>query len=147
MKIILKIALLSIVLGLVGCATKPQKISGAYVSPFKYRNHDCEQIAEELHYVSRKTEELYSSLKNEAGKDTAQAAGFTALGFFTLGLGWLGLATLEGGDGAEAVEYANLKGEFNALRRASLDKRCNLDTLPENYEDIGKPGESKPSAE
>jgi len=54
------------------------------------------------------------------------AGGFTTLGFFTFGLGWLGLATLEGGDGPESYEYANLKGEYDALRWAATEKKCEL---------------------
>lgn len=74
---------------LAGCASDPNKIGGTYVSPYKYRAYDCDQIILELDYVSRRAEQLYTSLKGEAKKDQAQAGGFTALGFFTLGLaGW-----------------------------------------------------------
>jgi len=111
---------------LAGCASDPNKIAGTYVSPYKYRAHDCDQIILELDYVSRRAEQLYTSLKSEARKDQAQAGGFTTLGFFTFGLGWLGLATLEGGDGPESYEYANLKGEYDALRWAATEKKCEL---------------------
>lgn len=111
---------------LAGCASDPNKIGGTYVSPYKYRAYDCDQIILELDYVSRRAEQLYTSLKGEAKKDQAQAGGFTALGFFTLGIGWLGLTTLEGGDGPESYEYANMKGEYDALRRAATEKKCEL---------------------
>tara|TARA_B110000879_G_C11066450_1_gene468856 strand:+ start:789 stop:1124 length:336 start_codon:yes stop_codon:yes gene_type:complete len=39
---------------------------------------------------------------------------------------WPTLFALEGGDGAGAAEYAQLKGEFNALRQNSVEKRCGL---------------------
>jgi hypothetical protein len=37
---------------------------------------------------------------------------------------WPALLFLEGGDGPEATEYANLKGEYEALRENSVSKKC-----------------------
>lgn len=39
---------------------------------------------------------------------------------------WPALLFLEGGDGPEATEYAQLKGEYEALRQNSVQKRCGI---------------------
>ena len=42
---------------------------------------------------------------------------------------WPTLFFLEGGDGPEASEYTQLKGEFEALRINSVQKKCEIDAL------------------
>ena len=42
---------------------------------------------------------------------------------------WPTLFFLEGGDGPEASEYTQLKGEFEALRTNSVQKKCEIDAL------------------
>ncbi len=112
----LQITLVSTVL-LLGCATNPDKMEAAYVSPLKYKDYDCEQIAEEMDYVSQRTTRLHQKLKKENTNDKWQmAAGLI--------LFWPVLFALEGGDGPEATEYSQLKGEFEALRTNSTQKRC-----------------------
>ena len=37
---------------------------------------------------------------------------------------------LEGGDGAEAAEFARLKGERDALEQAAVQKSCSLTEIP-----------------
>ena len=39
---------------------------------------------------------------------------------------WPALFFLEGGDGASAAEYSRLKGEFEALEQASIQKSCGI---------------------
>jgi hypothetical protein len=39
---------------------------------------------------------------------------------------WPALFFLEGGDGADAVEYRRLRGEYEALQKVSVQKRCHL---------------------
>ena len=40
---------------------------------------------------------------------------------------WPTLFFLEGGDDPEAAQYADLKGEFEALRQASVQKCCEIE--------------------
>lgn len=107
---------------LAGCATQPKDIPAAHVSPLVYKDYDCDQISQEMRRVSLRTNELYTSLKNEADSDAAQM-GVGAIIF------WPALFFLEGGDGPEAQEYARLKGEHNALEEAAIQKRC---AIPED---------------
>lgn len=102
------------------CASNPNKIDAAYVSPLKYKDYNCDQIAVEMDYIGQRTNVLYHRLKKERQKDNAQ------MGVGLL-LFWPTLFFLEGGDGPEAAEYAQLKGEFNALRTNSVQKECNID--------------------
>ena len=49
---------------------------------------------------------------------------------WAMGLGmvlfWPALFALDGGDGPEATEYAQVKGEYEALRQNSVEKSCNI---------------------
>jgi len=102
---------------LAACATPPEKIAKAYVSPLQYKDYDCDQIAMETDRVSRRVQNLNTSLKKTASDDSAQMAVGMIL-FFPA------LFFLEGGDGAEAQEYARLKGESEALQTAAIQKKC-----------------------
>ena len=110
------IASLSIVVAS-GCASKPTEIQPQYVSPLQYQSYDCDQVSGELGRISRKTTQLFSQLDKAASNDQAQMA-------IGLVLFWPTLFLLEGGDGPEAAEYARLKGEFDALEQAAIQKKC-----------------------
>jgi hypothetical protein len=75
----------------VGCATSPDKIDAAYVSPLKYKDYDCDQIAMEMDYIGNRTTKLYQRLKNESDADSWQMG-------IGLVLFWPTLFALEGGD-------------------------------------------------
>lgn len=103
-----------------------------------YTNHDCEQIVGEAAHINRRLGELYSSLKKKADNDAVQ------MGIGLL-LFWPTLFALEGGDGPEAVEYSRLKGEYEAIRQASIAKKCPLDSIPafKSPEDFKKEQEAQ----
>lgn len=109
-----------LILLLNACATSPDKIDSAYVSPLKYQTYDCSQIGQEMDYVGQRTTKLYQSLKKESDNDNLQMG-------IGLILFWPALFFLEGGDGPGVAEYAQLKGEFEALRKSSITKKCLLD--------------------
>lgn len=102
-----------------GCASSPDKIDAAYVSPLKYKDYDCDQVAMEMDYVGQRTTKLYQRLKAERTADNWQMG-------VGLVLFWPSLFLLEGGDGPEAAEYAQLKGEYEALRDVSVSKKCGI---------------------
>ena len=116
---------------LAGCATNPNKISASYVSPVTYKNYDDDQIIMEMDHVSRRSGELYNSLKSESSKDTAQMA-------VGLILFWPTLFFLEGGDGPEAAEYARLKGQYEALRTVAVQRKIGAELLPASPEEVVK---------
>ena len=128
--------LLIIIAGIVGtlltaCATHPDKMQAAYVSPVEYQNYSCEQISMEMRYVSQRATELYGTLDKEAGNDSAQMA----LGLI---LFWPALFFLEGGDDARAAEYSRLKGQRDALERAAIQKQCDPAMIPK-FEEPKRP--------
>jgi len=105
------VRLLTIIVGvlvLAGCATDPKKIQAAYISDLQYRDYDCNQLAAETARVQRGVDRLRASLKKTADDDFAQMA-------VGLVLFWPTLFFLEGGDGPQAQEYAQLKGQAKAI--------------------------------
>ncbi len=100
-----------------GCATRPEKISAAYVSPLQYQTYSCSQIGQELVRVNRKILELTSSQQKEADKDAV------ALGV-GLVLFWPALFFMMGDDKKD--ELARLKGEYEALERLAIEKNCDI---------------------
>lgn len=102
-----------------GCASNPDSINAAYVSPLKYASYDCNQIAQEMGYLEQRTNTLYQNLRRKRQNDN-----------WAMGLGmvlfWPALFALDGGDGPEATEYAQVKGEYEALRQNSVERSCNI---------------------
>ncbi len=131
---------LAVSIAVVGCATQPEEISSTYVSPFRYKDYDCEQIFEEMDYTSHRTAALYQSLDKKADDDAAQMG-------IGLILFWPALFFLEGGDGPQAVEYSNLKGEFEALRQTGVKKKCSSANFPPSPEEIVADAAEKKKAE
>lgn len=123
---------------LTACASNPDKIDAAYVSPLKYRDYDCDQIALEMDYVGQRTTTLHQRLKDQRTADNWQM-GIGLLVF------WPTLFLLEGGDGPEAAEFSQLKGEFQALRTTSVNKKCGIES--KSPEEIIKEAEEKDKAE
>ncbi len=105
---------------LAACASQPEEIGTSYVSPVHYKNFDCEQLNLEAERVSRRAFELHASLKDTADTDEAQMG-------IGLILFWPALFFLEGGDGAEAMEYARIKGERDAIEKRSIEQKCAIE--------------------
>ena len=59
----------ALVATLSACASNPNKLDAVYVSPLKYQEHDCSQIALEMDHVTNRTTTLYHRLKKERKKD------------------------------------------------------------------------------
>ena len=104
---------------LVGCATAPEKLGTTYVSPLQYKDYTCDQIGMEMQRVSRKVAELRGTLDKDASNDAAQMG-------IGLILFWPALFFLEGGDGVNAAQYSQLKGEFEALEQVAIQKDCGI---------------------
>ena len=114
-----RLAILLTTVFIVSCATNPNKITSAYVSPMQFSNYDCDQIALEQANVERRVAQLYNTLAAEAKGDRWQ-----------MGVGmvlfWPTLFALEGGDSPAAGEYALMKGQYQALQTASVQKKCGI---------------------
>ncbi len=136
---ILPITALTAATLLAGCASNPNDINASYVSPLKYATYDCNQIAQEMGYVEQRTNVLYQNLQRKRTNDN-----------WAMGLGmvlfWPALFALDGGDGPEATEYAQVKGEYEALRQTSVEKRCNINMQsPDDILDAARRAEREQS--
>ena len=112
---------LPIVILLVGCAFNPDRINAAHVPPSKYENHSCDRLAKEIGDVGQKTADLYPQLKKENRKDNYKIAGAWLI-FSPL------ILALDLGSGPATSRYAQLKGEFEALRQNVTQKNCGFET-------------------
>lgn len=101
------------------CATDPNKIAASYVSPLKYEGYDCQQIAVEQAGIEERTNVLYHNLKGRNNSDK-----------WMMGVGllvaWPALLFMKGNNSAENAEYAQLKGNYDALQHTAIEKRCGL---------------------
>ena len=106
---------LGVALTLSACATHPNNISASYVSPMNYANYTCPQLGEENRRVAAKVDELTANQRTRANNDTAA---------MTVGLliFWPALFLLANGDQKE--ELSRLKGEYDAIQQAGIQKEC-----------------------
>jgi hypothetical protein len=109
---------ITVVAFIAGCSTAAKDITPTYVSPAQYSNYDCEQVRAELIRVSGRVNEMTGKLdKNRENDNLTTTAGVL--------LFWPALFFL-GGTKEQEAEYAKLKGEYNALEQASIQKKCAL---------------------
>ena len=110
MKISAYLAVCSTLL-LAGCfnmPTPPSQISSSYTSSLKYEDYPCSRLAPELNSLSRRENQLVVAQEQRISSSGVQAF-------------WLGYGT---GDGIEASELANVRGETEAVRKAMDIKQC-----------------------
>lgn len=107
---------------LIGCATQPEEMAAAYVSPTQFKGMNCEQLSEELQRISGREIELHHQLKKLADDDEVQMG----VGLILL---WPTLFFLEGGDSVQAAEYSRLKGEGNAVEKLMVRKQCSKELM------------------
>lgn len=103
-------------LALSACASNPDKISAAYVSPLAYQGYNCNQIGTEIIRISNRVSEVTGQQRSAANKD-AWAMGIGLVVF------WPALFFLAGG-GDKKDELARLKGEYEALQVVANEKEC-----------------------
>lgn len=99
-----------------GCATHSDSISASHVSDAQYANFTCDQIRAEMDRVRFKRDELVEKQNKSASTDNAM-----------MGVGmilfWPALLALAATSDNKA-EVARIKGEFEAVERASVAKNC-----------------------
>lgn len=99
-----------LVSGCMNMPTPPSQITGAYTSGLKYKEYSCSQLATELASLARRENQLVTA--QEQRIKTSQMQAF-----------WWGYGQ---GDGIEASEIANVKGEKEAIRKAVDTKKCSI---------------------
>jgi hypothetical protein len=100
---------------LAGCASAPNQITAEYVSPEQYTDYSCRQIREEMQDVSMQVRSMAAAQSGDRRRD--EVAWGVGLVLF-----WPALAFLAEGDHKD--ELAGLKGQYDALKEASIRKDC-----------------------
>lgn len=103
---------------LAGCATSPENISAAYVSPLQYESYSCPQLREEATRVSMRATQAIGEQDSKATRDAV----VTTVGAVVF---WPALFFIKG-DGATGAEVARLKGEMQAVEQASIRRNCGI---------------------
>jgi hypothetical protein len=106
----------SLAIALAGCATASKDVPITYVSPLQYQSHDCEQLAAEGNRIQTRVAQLGGRLDEAAANDQ----GIMAVGLI---LFWPALFAL-GGTKQQEAEYGRLKGEYDAVQQAAIQRRC-----------------------
>lgn len=103
---------------LAACAPKPESIQGTYTSSALYENLGCEQLVTEAQTVSNRAHDAAKLERRHRTEDTvAVTAGAVIF--------WPALFFTHGSD-ATAAEIAQLRGEMEAIERASEAKSCGI---------------------
>jgi hypothetical protein len=90
--------------------TPPSQITPAYTSSIAYDEYDCETLAKEMNNLSRRENALVAAQRQRINSSETQAF-------------WFGYGQ---GDGIEAAELANVRGEKAAIRDAMQLKDCRI---------------------
>jgi hypothetical protein len=98
-----------------GCAKKASEVAPAYVSPARYMPMECPMLDEEVARLAARVAAVSKDQDDAATRDAI----VTGVG---LVLFWPALAVLAVQDSDE--ELALLKGEYQALDTARIQKRC-----------------------
>lgn len=109
-------SIVSCALILSGCATGSKDISASYASPLQYQSYDCQQVTAEAQRIQVRVQELGGRLDQAAANDKA----LVGVGVI---LFWPALFAL-GGTKTQEAEYARLKGEYEALQKVAIEKKC-----------------------
>ena len=112
------IMMVTLAMGLAGCASSSQNIQASYTSPIMYDQYSCQQLAEEARRISARAAQVAGVQDSNRSRDAA----LTTVGVI---LFWPVLFGLEG-NGQTAAELANLKGQMKAIEETSIRKNCGI---------------------
>ncbi len=101
---------------LAGCATRAVDVRPVRTNPGDFALWDCSRIDDEVDAVQQRAADVAYAVDERVGNN------IVALGV-GIGIFWPAMLAMRP-DGPEADDLARLKGRYEALRSASLDKRC-----------------------
>ena len=110
MKIIISIVSCLLLSGCMNMPTATAQIAGSENSGIAYENYSCSRLSIEADTLSRRKSQL--TLAQEQRIKTSQMQAF-----------WWGFGQ---GDGIEASELAQVRGEINAIKNVSSHKHCGI---------------------
>jgi len=106
--LVLAVVLLVALVGCMNMPTPTSQITGSYTSGLRYEDFDCARLSVELNSLARRENQLVIAQEQRIKTSKMQAF-------------WWGFGQ---GDGIEASELANVRGEKEAVRRAMNVKGC-----------------------
>ena len=116
---ILSVVTAGLVVATIGaCASSSNDIRASYVSPLQYQGYTCQQISAEAARVSSRAAEAAGVQDTKRTNDQI-ATGVAVVVFWPA-------AFFVGGDGQAAAELGRLKGEYEALEKISIERKCNM---------------------
>jgi len=101
-----------------GCMNMPTptaQITGSHTSTLRYEQFSCDRLSSEVASLARRENQL--AIAQEQRIKTSQMQAF-----------WWGYGQ---GDGIEASELANVRGEKEAIRTAMESKECDPSMMPQ----------------
>ena len=101
-----------------GCAEKSENIQAAYVSPLSYQGMSCRQIEAEARRVSSRVAQV-SGVQDKNASDDAVATGVALVLFWPA-------AFFIKGNKQNSAELSRLKGELEAIEKASIARNCGI---------------------
>ena len=101
---------------LAACASSPEDISAAYVSPAAYQAMNCNQLNAEASRINSRLAQATGQQQKAASNDAAMTA-------VSLILFWPA-AFFIGGDKSSAAELGRIKGEAQAVQSAASQRGC-----------------------
>ena len=104
----LAVATIAFLAGCLNMPTPPSQITGSYTSGLRYESFDCSRLSVELDSLARRENQLVIAQEQRIKTSKMQAF-------------WWGFGQ---GDGIEASELANVRGEKEAVRSAMEAKGC-----------------------
>ena len=105
-----------------GCATSAKNVPASYVPTLTYQSSDCAQLNAEAARIQAKLVEAGGQLDKAADNDKIITG--VALLVFWPAIFFLGNKTQE-------AEYGRLKGDYDAINKAAIEKKCS-GVLPTN---------------
>jgi hypothetical protein len=103
---------------LAGCASRSGDIAEAYVSPLQYQSFSCVQLSQEAARVSGRAAVASGAQDQNATNDTIATTAAVIL--------FWPAAFMIKGNGANAQEVAQLKGDMDAIEQANIQKKCGI---------------------
>jgi outer membrane murein-binding lipoprotein Lpp len=103
-------------LTLAGCATSSGGIVANYTSPMLYQAYSCPQLAMENQTLATKVSQLRGRVDHDATQDKVMVG-------IGVAVFWPALFFIKG-DGDAAGEYAELKGQHEAIQQAYIQRGC-----------------------
>jgi hypothetical protein len=112
------LAAVCVALALAGCAQRSDSVTAAYVSPVQYQSFTCQQLKEEAARVAQRAA-IAAGQQDQSATNDAIATGVAVIVFFPA-------AFLIHGNGVNAQELAELKGDMDAIQQANIQKNCGI---------------------